>query len=271
MEALHSRRTYDYRIQEAICESGDRELFPELNIPRSTIRSWIHRGTTEVVTCEFAAHDYAERVVEIEGDRKFSVRSGSRSKYGHGPLGPAESDDQLRMLRSFLGSSWFPQQKKWLIDNRVLEQRPSLDQIMRLLDITTQFHAKIDDIVVAWVAKGPCVVTMDLLEEVLPFHFERFEDIEEAHDWLMSQDVFDPASRDTSSTRYRDERLGAEIGFTRRPVVPQVHTEADADLMLATSWAIAHDGEDAPHALGERARTALAARVEEALAEVEED
>ena len=65
MEALHSRRTYDYRIQEAICESGDRELFPELNIPRSTLRSWIHRGTTEVVTSEFAAHDYAELVVEI--------------------------------------------------------------------------------------------------------------------------------------------------------------------------------------------------------------
>jgi hypothetical protein len=50
MEALHSRRTYDYRIQEAICESGDRELFPEPNIPRSTIRNWIHRGARDVVT-----------------------------------------------------------------------------------------------------------------------------------------------------------------------------------------------------------------------------
>jgi hypothetical protein len=29
---------YDYRIQEAICEFGDRILFPELNIPPSTIR-----------------------------------------------------------------------------------------------------------------------------------------------------------------------------------------------------------------------------------------
>ena len=54
MEALHSRRTYDYRIQEAICESGDRDLFPELNIPRSTITSWIHRGTTDVDSCDFA-------------------------------------------------------------------------------------------------------------------------------------------------------------------------------------------------------------------------
>jgi hypothetical protein len=48
----HSRRTYDYRIQEAICESGDRELFPELKIPRSTIRSWIPRGTPEVIFCD---------------------------------------------------------------------------------------------------------------------------------------------------------------------------------------------------------------------------
>ena len=31
MANLHSRRTYDYRIQEAICETGDRDLFPELN------------------------------------------------------------------------------------------------------------------------------------------------------------------------------------------------------------------------------------------------
>ncbi len=49
MEALHSRRTYDDRIQEAIWETGDRDLFPELNIPRSTIRSWIHRGPPDEV------------------------------------------------------------------------------------------------------------------------------------------------------------------------------------------------------------------------------
>ena len=66
MEALHSRQTYDYRIQEAICESGDRELFPELDIPRSTIRSWIHRGTTDVVSCDFAGGERAELIAEIE-------------------------------------------------------------------------------------------------------------------------------------------------------------------------------------------------------------
>jgi hypothetical protein len=66
MAHLHSRRTYDYRIREAICESGDWDLFPELNIPRSTIRSWIHRGVPDVVSCDLAAHDRAEMTAEIE-------------------------------------------------------------------------------------------------------------------------------------------------------------------------------------------------------------
>ena len=66
MEALHSRHTYDYRIQEAICESEDRELFPERNIPRSIIRSWIHRGIPDVVAVALASHEYTEMAAEIE-------------------------------------------------------------------------------------------------------------------------------------------------------------------------------------------------------------
>ncbi len=66
MEAIHSRRTYDYRIQEAICETGDRDLFPELSIPRSTIRSWIHRGMPDVISCDLAADDHAELIAQIE-------------------------------------------------------------------------------------------------------------------------------------------------------------------------------------------------------------
>ncbi len=65
MHIAHSRRTYDYRIQEAICESGDRDLFPELGIPRSTIRSWIHRGIPDVVTCDLVARDRADLLAEI--------------------------------------------------------------------------------------------------------------------------------------------------------------------------------------------------------------
>ena len=77
MEALHSRRTYDYRIQEAICESGDRDLFPELRIPRSTIRSWIYRGTTDVVSCDFAGGERIELIVEIERLRRRTALLGA--------------------------------------------------------------------------------------------------------------------------------------------------------------------------------------------------
>jgi len=77
MEALHSRRTYDDRIQEAICETGDRDLFPELNIPRSTIRSWIHRGTTDVVSCDLTDDDRGELVAEIEGLRRRTALLGA--------------------------------------------------------------------------------------------------------------------------------------------------------------------------------------------------
>ena len=65
MRTSHTRRIYDYRIQEAICGSGDRDLFPELEIPRSTIRSWIHRGAPDVVWCDLAACERAELVAEM--------------------------------------------------------------------------------------------------------------------------------------------------------------------------------------------------------------
>ena len=77
MEAIHPRRTYDHRIQEAICESGDRDLFPELSIPRSTIRSWIHRGTTDVVSCDLADDDRGELVAEIERLRRRTALLGA--------------------------------------------------------------------------------------------------------------------------------------------------------------------------------------------------
>ncbi|MBJ19007.1 MAG: hypothetical protein CL933_06220 [Deltaproteobacteria bacterium] len=77
MANLRSRRTYDYRIQEAICESGDRDLFPELKIPRSTVRSWIHRGTTDVVSCDLAGGERAELIGEIERLRRRTALLGA--------------------------------------------------------------------------------------------------------------------------------------------------------------------------------------------------
>jgi hypothetical protein len=54
-------RTYDHRIREAIVRSGDPNLFPKLNIPRSTSRAWIRRGAREVVTLE-PLDDFTVRV-----------------------------------------------------------------------------------------------------------------------------------------------------------------------------------------------------------------
>ncbi|MCP4901052.1 MAG: transposase family protein [bacterium] len=65
MEAHHTRRTYDHRIREAIFESGDRDLFPNLEIPRSTIRSWIHRGVPDVVSFDSAVRDRTDLLAEI--------------------------------------------------------------------------------------------------------------------------------------------------------------------------------------------------------------
>jgi putative transposase len=43
-------RAYDHRVKEMISESGDPDLFPSLNIPRSTAMSWINKGVAPVVT-----------------------------------------------------------------------------------------------------------------------------------------------------------------------------------------------------------------------------
>ena len=47
-----SRRTYDHRIKEQIIRTGNPDLFPELQIPRSTALSWIRRGVGEVISLD---------------------------------------------------------------------------------------------------------------------------------------------------------------------------------------------------------------------------
>ena len=64
MQSFLPRRSYDYRIREAICESGDPDLFPELNIPSSTIRSWLRRGVPDVVSSELAGGNHLELLAE---------------------------------------------------------------------------------------------------------------------------------------------------------------------------------------------------------------
>jgi len=49
-----------------ICETGDPDLFPELRIPRSTIRNWFHRGTPDVVTCDLLSVEKTELLAEMQ-------------------------------------------------------------------------------------------------------------------------------------------------------------------------------------------------------------
>jgi len=52
-----------------ICETGDPDLFPELKIPRSTIRSWLHRGIPDVVTCDSLSAEKTELLAELQALR----------------------------------------------------------------------------------------------------------------------------------------------------------------------------------------------------------
>jgi len=64
-----SRRTYDHRVKEQIICTGDPDLFPDLDIPRSTALSWIRRGLGEVVSLDDDREEEAvlrDRVAKLE-------------------------------------------------------------------------------------------------------------------------------------------------------------------------------------------------------------
>ena len=51
------RNAYDHRLKQAIVETGDPDLFPELAIPESTRRTWIRRGVADVISFDRADAD----------------------------------------------------------------------------------------------------------------------------------------------------------------------------------------------------------------------
>jgi len=60
-----------------ICETGDPDLFPELKIPRSTIRSWLHRGIPDVVTCDPLSAEKTELLAEMQELRQRTAVLGA--------------------------------------------------------------------------------------------------------------------------------------------------------------------------------------------------
>jgi len=63
------RRTYDHRVKEQILRTRNPDLFPELEITRSTAQSWIRRGVGDVVSLDTEHEVEAAlrtRVLELE-------------------------------------------------------------------------------------------------------------------------------------------------------------------------------------------------------------
>jgi transposase InsO family protein len=60
-----SRRSYDHRIREIVCETGNPAIFQHLRIPRSTTASWLSRGRPSVVSLDWQ-HDIASLLDENE-------------------------------------------------------------------------------------------------------------------------------------------------------------------------------------------------------------
>ena len=48
-----SRRSYDHRIREIVCETGNPRIFRHLRIPSSTTASWLSRGRRSVVSLDW--------------------------------------------------------------------------------------------------------------------------------------------------------------------------------------------------------------------------
>ena len=59
------RQSYDHRIKEIVCETGNPRLFSHLRIPRSTAQSWISRGCRSVISLE-DHRNFAELLDENE-------------------------------------------------------------------------------------------------------------------------------------------------------------------------------------------------------------
>ena len=64
------RRTWDPRIRAQSVTTGNVDLFPELDIPPSTIATWLRRGTPDVIWLDDSVQVAAKlrpRVAHLEG------------------------------------------------------------------------------------------------------------------------------------------------------------------------------------------------------------
>ena len=63
-------KSHDHRLRELICETKDIELAVRLGVPASRARSWLRRGTREVISSSVFDRDERRlqvRVLQLEG------------------------------------------------------------------------------------------------------------------------------------------------------------------------------------------------------------
>ena len=72
-QPLRSRRSYDHRIREIVCQTGNPRIFHHLRIPRSPTASWLSRGRPSVVCLDWT-HDIASVLDENEKLRRRTER-----------------------------------------------------------------------------------------------------------------------------------------------------------------------------------------------------
>ena len=65
MPSTSARRTYDHRLRDLVCASGDPGLFSDLGILRSTVRSWLRRGSRAVVSSPMLDDDQQQLQLEV--------------------------------------------------------------------------------------------------------------------------------------------------------------------------------------------------------------
>ena len=71
--------TYDHRVKELIIQSKNTELFPDIKIPKSTIRSWMNQGIRKVVS-PFEDDEITTKLLkykDLENKYNISVPLGS--------------------------------------------------------------------------------------------------------------------------------------------------------------------------------------------------
>ena len=101
--------------------------------------------------------------------------------------GWANAGDPLRLLGVVLSVAEFPQQRAWLIDNRMVDEPLALADLAEFVLLASRHSEEFDDVSVAWVAPSPWDPECQRLAQQLSFGFHHFEEIDEAHRWLRVQ------------------------------------------------------------------------------------